>query len=49
MIRIFIYHAQQNRLQFLQKAVTVYFQKYKHTYCLTVCDKYDDAMQIYME
>lgn len=45
MIRVFIYHNHPNRLQFLQKAVTAYFQEQKHTYCLTVCGKYDDAMR----
>lgn len=45
MIRVFIYHTQPNRLRFLQRAVTAYFQDQKHTYRLTVCSKYDDAMR----
>ncbi len=45
MIRVFIYHTTPSRLQFLQKAVITYFQEQKHTYRLTACGKYDDAMR----
>lgn len=43
MIRVFLYHSQLNRLQFLQKAITAYFQQQKHTYRLTACGRYEDA------
>lgn len=45
MIGVFIYHTLPNRLQFLHKAVTAYFQEQKHTYRLTACGRYDDAMR----
>ena len=44
MIRVFLYHAQINRLQFLQKGIVAYFQRQKHTYRLTACGRYEDAL-----
>jgi DNA-binding LytR/AlgR family response regulator len=43
MIRVFLYHSQITRLQFLQKAIVSYFQKHKHTYRLTACARYEEA------
>lgn len=45
MIRIFIYHSQLNRMQFLQQIMVAYFQKQRHTYRLTVCGKQDEALR----
>lgn len=45
MIRVFIYHSQPHRLQFLQKTAVLYFQTQQHTYRLTACGRYDDAVQ----
>lgn len=44
MIHIFIYHSQLERLQFLQKVFAAYFEKEQHTYHLTTCGNYDDAV-----
>lgn len=43
MIRVFIYHSSSERLQYLQKITSTYFQKKRHTYHLTCCCKYSDA------
>ena len=45
MIRIFIYHSQLQRMQFLQNSMVAYFQKQRHTYRLTACSKYDEALK----
>ncbi len=45
MIRIFVYHSQPNRMQFLQQIIVAYFQKQRHTYRLTACSKHDEALQ----
>lgn len=44
MIRVFLYHNQINRLQFLQKGIVAYFQRQKHTYRLTACGRYEEAL-----
>lgn len=44
MIRVFIFHRDLERLQYLHQIVTSYFQREQHTYHLMSCCNYSDAV-----
>lgn len=44
MIRVFIFHKDLERLQYLHQIATSYFQQQQHTYHLMSCCNYNDAL-----
>lgn len=44
MIRVFIFHGNLERMQYLHQIVTAYFQREQHTYHLVSCCNYNEAL-----